>query len=200
MACLVHLGFAPCVACKQAGAGCTTGNENAISYHVSMVKAGTLVYNDSCDFLESRKIKPEVRLRYAALEGTGVDNHPAATQPVSESSRLLAEMGGLSRAFGQMQMDIRDIRNDVNQISGDLWRVTGRGMLEVPTFKSQPSLLDKENAPKPSTSSHMDAPAWTAPYTNAYQFPAVPEFLDSELFEVEDWKTDFIEGSSGQGN
>jgi hypothetical protein len=124
------MGFAPCVPCKQTGAGCFMGAKNSVKYHQELVRLKVMVYDHRCDFMESRKIKPEVRSRYergmghAMLEDgdeeeeakEGAGGHPMTRQLVDTIHRLREEIGW-------MQLQMQGMMGDMYWVMQELQRV-----------------------------------------------------------------------------
>lgn len=222
LACLGHMGFTPCVACKQVGHGCKTGLLFALDYHASLVQKKIIVYDDDCDFYKSRKVKLEVRKRYA--------NAKSKVSRSPEMEKLLGVMEKLCEDMEHMKVDVHGMRGGIHHIMEELQRVPGRDISvatppDEPSSSAQPTSnpygLESAYPATPtvdnwqcSTNAPMETSEWLLPTalprtdTNSYQFPAVPEVGTSGTSDAhaddimygpyvqDDLGLEYVEGSS----
>jgi hypothetical protein len=63
------------------GTSCITDGMGAIHYHAKLVKEKVIVYDEHCDFLGSRRLRPEIRAKYAELdESVGRSKPPRSSE------------------------------------------------------------------------------------------------------------------------
>ena len=132
------MGFCPCVPCKQIGEGCYTNGKHSVPYHAELVQAEVMVYDNRCDFIESRKVKPEVRSRYErSMNHTMLDEEEE--EEAEAEAEVEAEAGGnsgtrelvdaihkLSKEMGRMQLRMQGMMGDMFRVTEELQRVNGR--------------------------------------------------------------------------
>jgi hypothetical protein len=103
-----------------------------------------MVYDHRCDFIESRRVKPEVRSRYErSMNHTMVDEEEEEEEEAEEveeaEAEAQAEAGGnsgtrelvdaiheLSKEMGQMQLRMQGMMGDMFRVTEELQRVNGR--------------------------------------------------------------------------
>ena len=203
------MGFTPCVACKQVGHGCATGNLHSVDYHASLVEERSIKYDDDCDFLESRKIKSEIRRKYA--------NAKPKVSRSPEMEKLLGIMEKLSKDMEHMKVDVHGMRGDVRRVMEEFQRVPRRDIIvatpqDEPRSSTQPTSnpygLESAYPATPTVdkwdrfvNARMEtSPPTALPHanTNSYQFPAVPAVLTSGTYDAH--ADDVLHGAYFQDN
>lgn len=61
----------PCLPCKKARFGCWTGGLSATQYHKKMVDEKLLTYASDDEYLDTRKLKPEILAKYKSFQRPG---------------------------------------------------------------------------------------------------------------------------------
>ena len=87
-----------------------------------------MVYDDQCDFTESRRVKSEVRSRYERGMGHAMledEEEPEQEEGAGGNRELVNAIYALNEEMGRMQLRMQGMMGDMFQVTEELQRVIG---------------------------------------------------------------------------